>query len=137
MMDGSVLLYCTRADLAAQTAASYIAHRVQSWGTLGLAEDEAQSLNTFDEDLAIRICRSLVDQERAARAIFETERRRFHRVRILRYEDTWTDRLSTIAEVLPIHDSVASSERVDPGLQSKVIHQMRKSSTLRELVIAA
>jgi LPS sulfotransferase NodH len=126
MMDGSVLLYCRRRKLLEQTASYYIAHRLQQWGNLGLQEDHSQALQHFDEALCLKLYRSLVQQTQAAEDIFEVQRRRFHRVAVVDFEHSWTDRLSTISAVLPIHQAKISTQRSDPALKALVLDQMAR-----------
>jgi LPS sulfotransferase NodH len=133
MLDGSVLLYCRRRDLRAQTASYYIAHRIQQWGNLGDQQDPHQVLDTFDEALCVKLHESLIRQTDAAERIFEIERRRFHAVRVLNFDDGWSARFRTIGEVLPIHDARTSTRRSDPSLKVKVLEQMRQSPALQRL----
>jgi LPS sulfotransferase NodH len=137
MMDGSVLLYCRRADLMGQTASYYIAHRIHQWGNLGVQEDETQCLEQFDEALCVRLHRSLILQTRAAEEIFQTQARRFHSVAVIEFEQTWTERFSTIAGVLPIHMAKISTQRSDPSLKTMVLEQMRACPALIEMPSSA
>jgi LPS sulfotransferase NodH len=133
MSDGSVLLYCRRADLLSQTAANYIAHRTQQSANLNAHLDTSQVLDTFDEALAARLHASLHKQNQAAERIFNRERRRFHSVRIIEFEDTWSARARSIAEVLPIHNAQPATRVSDSRLKAEVLDQMRRSPALRQM----
>jgi LPS sulfotransferase NodH len=133
MSDGSVLLYCRRADLLSQTASYYIAHRTQQSDNLNAHLDTAQVLDTFDEALAVRLHSSLRKQSQAAEEIFNRERRRFHAVRIINFEDTWSRRAQSIAEVLPIHNTRHTAPIGDSHFRTEVLEQLRQSVALRQL----
>lgn len=137
MKDGSVLLYCRRADLLGQTASYYIAHRINQWGNLGAQEDEMQCLEQFDEALCVKLHRSLILQTRAAEDLFQIQSRRFHSVAVIEFEQTWTERFTNIAGVLPIHQAKISTQRSDPSLKAMVLEQMGRCSALMEMPSSA
>jgi len=133
MLDGSVLLYCRRGDLMAQTAACYIAHRIEIGMNTTADEELAGLLQTFDEDLCVRLHQVLLRQRTMADQIFDQEQRRFREVQVLNQEDTWSERCRQIAQVLPIHDARIPPVSVRTDLKQLVLEQMRSSEAVLEV----